>query len=534
MALALLGAKDIEYSYTFADSSGVQLYQYGKPLPPTIDQGTLLLLNGYRGSEQQNVARFNDTIDSLYNKVEIEFDLHIGYGGEGFGFALVNTENYTTTDSLKLPKWEEPSLSGSFAVGFDISNPPTSNIFDSNGNYYANPEREISLHWDGMEKKKILSPVEFRADPAEDEGFKHCELGIEYVIGGAEITLSIDDQKVFDSYFIASMQPYPFSLAAGVHTSQRTTNLYLDNVKLELSKQTKENIQPIKVTLIDKQPVYVKYRETSRQVEFPEFDVEIGRAILNLKIGDMSGGYDPWDEGAHIYLWQDEERYEICRFITPYYRGHLWQVDVTDFLPLFEGEKKIDLFVGTWMQEAEDPAMQKGWEITVDIDFYPGEAEFTPISVKNIWNGEFEYGNPADPLVSHLPQTDIIVPDNAKKAKLRLVVTGHGMTPNSQNAGEFMPSERTVYINQQPYENLLWKADCYLNSCRPQSGTWKFNRTGWAPGSVVEAWEIEINSELLTSGKLKLEYLPMAYLNVDESDAYKPHHIFESQLIFYK
>jgi len=114
------------------------------------------------------------------------------------------------------------------------------------------------------------------------------------------------------------------------------------------------------------------------------------------------------------------------------------------------------------------------------------------------------------------------------------MVTGHGMTPNSQNAGEFMPSERTVYINQQPYENLLWKADCYLNSCRPQSGTWKFNRTGWAPGSVVEAWEIEINSELLTSGKLKLEYLPMAYLNVDESDAYKPHHIFESQLIFYK
>ncbi|MFO7896636.1 MAG: peptide-N-glycosidase F-related protein [Candidatus Cloacimonadales bacterium] len=532
---SLLSAQDLQFSYTFADSSeNVRLYQNGNLPAPEINHGALLLLQGYRGSNQQNVARFPAELKSLYKSVKIELEFQVGYGGEGFGLALINRNHYTADDSLHLAKWEEPSLAGSFAIGFDIYNPPTSHIFDENGNYYANPQREISLHWAGLERKKILSPIEFRADPQQDEQLKKMSLEIKYLVGGAAISLQIAEQQIFSEYFIPGMQPYPFQVAIGGRTSQLTTNLYLDNLNLAVADKIKKNIEPINVSLIDQQPVFVKYRETSHQVDFPQFETEIERVILNLLISDLPGGYDPWDEGASIYIWQDSTRYELCRFITPYFRGHSWQVDVTDFLPLFRGRKKLDLFVATWMQETEDPSKQQGWEISADLDFYAGAAKLAPFEIKNIWNGEFEYGNPQNPLAANLPTREIKVPAEAKAAKLRVLVTGHGMSPNSQNAAEFMPAERTVFINQSEYKNLLWKTDCYLNSCRPQAGTWKFHRAGWAPGSVVEPWEIEISAQQWAEGKLNLQYLPMAYLNLDKSEVYKPHHIFECQLIFYK
>ena len=532
---SLIMAKPLEFNYTFTDSTeNVELIQYGNSFGPQINYESLILVQGYRGNNHNNVARFGDSTNKLYKNIQLSFKMNIGTGAEGCGFALLNTDYFTKRDSLNFSKWEEPSIKESFAIGFDISNPPTSAIFDEYGNYYNNPEREISLHWNGMEIKKILSPIEFRADANKDDEFKNFMLQIDYVIGGAEISLSIDDIFVFEKFFIAEMQPYPSRLAIGARTGLRTTNVYIDDVKLKFSNKIKDNILPINVKLIDEQAVFMTTRETSHQVIFPKFPRPIERAILTLKIADLPGGYDPWDEGGHIYIWQDSIRYEICRFITPYHRGHTWKVDVTDFIPLFKNEKKVDLFVGTWMKVYDNPEEQKGWKISVDIDFYEGKPQYSAYKIQNIWNGEFEYGNPKDPLQNHLPQIEVDVPKEAKSAKLKIMVTGHGMSPNTGIAAEFMPANRSVYINKKKHENLLWKTDCYLNSCRPQGGTWKFNRAGWAPGSVVESWDIEITNEMLKEGKLKLNYIPESYRNLDESDCYKPHHAFESQLIFYK
>jgi hypothetical protein len=184
------------------------------------------------------------------------------------------------------------------------------------------------------------------------------------------------------------------------------------------------------------------------------------------------------------------------------------------------------------MQKEEDPADQKGWTADIDFDFYPGSAEKEPVHLENVWNGYYEYGNPDNTLASNLEQQLIICPENVESARLRILVTGHGMHPNHLNAAEFMPAGRTVYINGESYENTLWKTDCYLNPCRPQGGTWKFDRAGWAPGSIVEPWIIELE-EVSPGDTLKLDYLPDAYLNISEGDHYRAHHWFESQLIFY-
>ncbi len=529
-----ISAKTVNFNYTFKDSTEkVKLFQFGKKLGPEIKQEVLLLLQGYRGNHQNNVAVFENKTKNLYKKINLDFSFQIGYGAEGCGIALLNTNVFTNYDSLKSIKWEDPRLKKSFSIGFDISDPPTSAIFDKYGNFYGRPEREISLNWNGMEIIKKLSPFEFRADPDKDSDFMKVNTEINYVPGGAYISLIIENHKIFDNYFIPTMKAYPCQLALGARSSERTTNVYFDDINLKFSDKIRKNIEPIDVDLIKNQPVFVKTRDTHFKVNFPKMK-KIERVILTLKISHLPGGYDPWDEAGEIYIWKDSTRFELCRFITAYNRGYTWKVDVTDFLPLFSGEKNIDLSVSTWMKDYKDPQKQKGWDISAKLSFYKGNPKFVPFKIENIWNGNFEYGNQKDPMQNHLPEKIIDIPKGAKKAKLRIVVTGHGMSPNSRIAAEFMPANRTVFINKHKYENLLWKTDNYLNSCRPQGGTWKFDRAGWAPGCVVIPWEIDIPEDVIEKKKMRLNYVPMAYRNVDNSDCYKPHHIFESQIIFYK
>ncbi len=530
----------IEQTWDFNQpDSSIALYQYGNRYEPKIENGMLYLVNGGRMNNHKNAALFPALSERKYQTSELSWKTYITPGAEGCGIALLNTEIFGTDTlnlklNLDLVKWQEPNIEGSFALGFDVCNPPTSTWFGPDGNFYSRPQREISLHWDGKEIKKILSPVEFRADPESDDWFKEFHLKIQQVIGGSEITLKIEDEAVFDKFFIAEMQPYPIRLAVGGQTSEQTTTIILDDVNLKLENKAREMKEPISLKALYKQPIYIDYRETEHQVIFPDFKEQIGRVILTLEMTDMPGGFDPWDRGAAIYIWQDSVRYEICRFITPYNRGYIWKVDVSDFLPLFTGEKQMDLRVDTWQKKEDNPADQIGWYVSVNLDFYPGVPQRSPMKVVNLWTGSFFYGDPLDPMSNHLPQLKLQMPENATDAKLKLMVTGHGMHPNTNNAAEFMPADRTVFVNGHKHENKLWKTDCYLNPCRPQDGTWKFDRAGWAPGSIVEAWEIELGEFAVPGEMLTFDYIPMAYRNLSEGDHWKANHWFECQVIFYE
>lgn len=530
---AFLSSLEANWSFEEPDSS-IILYKYGNRYEPQIEDGLLYLVNGGILNNHKNVAVFPVLNYKKYQDIELTWSMYITPGAEGCGIAFLNTDFFNADSlNLNLEKWQEPNLLQSFSLGFDVFDPPTSTWFGPDRNFYNRPQREISLHWNGKEITKILSPVEFRSSAESEESKNFC-LKIHQVVGGAEITLIIENETVFDKFFIAEMQPYPIRLAVGGQTSELTTTIILDDVNLKLANEARKLSEPIKVKAIDKQPVYIDYRQTQHLVVFPEFKEQIGRVILTLEMTSMPGGFDPWDRGAAIYVWQDSIRYEICRFITPYNRGYVWKVDVTDFLSLFSGEKRMDLRVDTWQKKEENPADQLGWFISAELDFYPGKPERIPVKVVNLWTGSFFYGNPLDPMSKHLPPLKLCMPDDATDAKLRLVVTGHGMHPNTNNAAEFMPADRTVYVNNYKFENKLWKTDCYLNSCRPQDGTWKFDRAGWAPGSVVEPWEIELKEIVVPADTLRFDYVPMAYRNLSEGDHWKANHWFECQIIFYK
>ncbi len=89
--------------------------------------------------------------------------------------------------------------------------------------------------------------------------------------------------------------------------------------------------------------------------------------------------------------------------------------------------------------------------------------------------------------------------------------------------------DRTLTINGTSSKNTLWKADNYLNPCRPQGGTWKYDRAGWAPGDVVKPWEVEaVIGVGEADRKLHIEYAVEPYENDNRGKTWAPFHLTHS------
>ena len=196
-------------------------------------------------------------------------------------------------------------------------------------------------------------------------------------------------------------------------------------------------------------------------------------------------------------------------------------MDVTDFRPLLRGKKRFLQACTTYGE---------GWVVSVHFDFYPGACDARAARVVKLWSGAPEIGNPEKPTSDFYTTREVTLADGETGALVRSVVTGHGMAPNSNNAAEFMPIWRTLTVNGTPHRNYLWKSDCYLNPCRPQGGTWKYDRAGWAPGDVVAPWRVDV-SDLIRERKLTIDYALDPYVNENRGKTWAPTHRTEAYLI---
>ncbi len=225
----------------------------------------------------------------------------------------------------------------------------------------------------------------------------------------------------------------------------------------------------------------------------------------------------------------EPQRFELLRFITPFRKGWTWRADVTHLLPLLRDQRTLGIDIGTYM---------KGWLLTLDLDFYAGTPERTPLAVVPLWTGEVEIGNPDNPPSNTFADRTIEIPPGATHAAVYVTATGHGMDPNTDNAGEFMPLGRTLTARTQAAEviehHTLWNEDVYLNPCRPQRGTWKFDRAGWAPGSLVLPWRVDVSSILRDQPALTITYELDPYLNEGRGQTWAPHHWTDAIIVFSK
>ncbi len=216
-------------------------------------------------------------------------------------------------------------------------------------------------------------------------------------------------------------------------------------------------------------------------------------------------GCDPWDRFANIKVVSGGQTIEIGRFVTPYANGWCdWALDVSDYRNYLEGSVELISHIDTW---------EKGWDLTVDFEFFTGTPDYEYVGVTNLWTDyEFLYGDTLFYSID-LPEKVYAIPSNSQKVVLRINNTGHGQG-NTDNAAEFSQKTHHIKINGSiEFSQYLWKADCASNPCSPQSGTWVFNRAGWCPGQEVVPWDYNITSLTAPGQAVYLDYVLQPYFN---------------------
>jgi hypothetical protein len=439
---------------------------------------------------------------------------------QGAGVALLNTRAYPDGAAPADTPWDEPNLKRSFAIGLDTHNPPTEDPFNADGNIHGRPEHEVSLHWDGRELANALSPVAFN-----DGQWHELKVALEHVAAGAFATVAIDGTVIHDRRFLPDVRPYAGRVASGVAPGDGQGSCSLKVASLVYRDLAPQERAPERRTVFAGAVLTADHQQEETVADLPSAGRPVRRVTLTLSLKAPPGGIDPWDRAGSVYVWGDDgQRYEVLRFITPFGRAYTWQADVTDYQSLLRGRRQMAVAIGTWV---------KGWRVGVRLDYYWGQPEREAFRVTNLWSGDWEYGNPADPLEARFATRRLPVDPQTKAALLRLVVTGHGMSPNTANAAEFMPAGRTITVNGKAFENLLWTTDNYLNPCRPQGGTWKYDRAGWGPGALVRPWDLDLASLIIPGEAVTVGYKPQAYVNENAGKG-RASHLVEVQLVEYR
>lgn len=216
---------------------------------------------------------------------------------------------------------------------------------------------------------------------------------------------------------------------------------------------------------------------------------------------------------------------EIMRFFTPFGIGHFnekstvygqswadstfYKQEVTDLLPILQGECWIGVFVGNYDKG--------GHKVSLKFKYYPGSMEVSDKPVKKYWTlplfntlnvmemtGQ-EYGTMfgEDSL-----SVQINVPEGLKNVQMRYISTGHG---GWGGGDEFNQKLNTVLLDSNIlFQYTPWRCDCAtFRNLNPASGnSWNgttssdYSRSGWCPGTSTNP--IFYTLPVLAPGKHKI------------------------------
>lgn len=496
------------------------------PKPKPANDGLLLLESWMRSDA---TAAFEPVDAGIHEWIVLQARVMMNTGTEGMGILLLDIRVHgSAATPPTLAEWEAPSIAHAFGIGLDASDPPNRDPFGGSGNVYDRPQHELSLHWDGAELVKAVTPTDFR-----DEKWHDLAVGIQFLTGAAEVTVLLDGTPVFERFLVPGMTAFPARLVAGARNNGTAGDVLLDEVAIGVGPAIAAPAEPLRVVVHDKVLNDKDYGVNTATVALPADAAAFGRITLTLRLDKPATRFDPWDRLARIWIEHPTAgRIELLRYITPYHRGFEWKVDASDFRPLLQGPVTLVQECGT---------QGEGWVVSTTLEFWPGPAERYATAVVPLWCGDPEIGNPQKPVTDFYTPRSVTVPAGSDAAAVRMVVTGHGMEPNTGNAGEFMAIGRTLRANGEAFTNRLWKSDNYLNPCRPQGGTWKYDRAGWAPGDVVRPWIVEVTPclhaakpDAAGTRTLALEYQLDPYVNEGRGKTWAPTHATQSALVTYR
>ena len=214
-------------------------------------------------------------------------------------------------------------------------------------------------------------------------------------------------------------------------------------------------------------------------------------------------------------------RYELARYITPYGinlslgTGFTWTFDVSDYRTLLADS--VHLNAGNWQEL-----------LSVKFLFIKGIPPRDPVSVKNLWNGGFDYGVPSD-TINHLAPLTVTNGASGNTFRWKSRITGHGMdTPN--NCSEFCAIPHFFNVNGvQQFSKIVTRDNCDRNPVYPQGGTWIYSRANWCPGAEVGTYDWELTPFAPPGSTVSLSHGVGPYTHTGSWDYFQ----IEDQLITY-
>ncbi len=233
-----------------------------------------------------------------------------------------------------------------------------------------------------------------------------------------------------------------------------------------------------------------------------------------------------WDYLTYTYLYKDGIRYELARYITPYGNGlslgngWTWTFDVSDYRTLLADS--VRLAAGNWQELLQ----MEFWMIK-------GIPPRDIISIQNINSGNFNYGVDGDPIEEKLTAKTIQVPENAKGARIKSRITGHGFGDGGENCAEFCAKKHTFKVDgTQRFEKLVWRDNCGVNPLYPQGGTWVYNRANWCPGTEVWTYDFELTPYIEAGKNASIDHDVQADYEWNGQGT-TPYYVIEDQVVFY-
>jgi GLPGLI family protein len=200
---------------------------------------------------------------------------------------------------------------------------------------------------------------------------------------------------------------------------------------------------------------------------------------------------------------------ELVRFFTPFGISHFnkqvevygqewedkafYKQDITDLLPLLQGEVWIGIFIGNYDQG--------GHKVSLDLKYYPGsrvvreqEEEqkawiyplFNTLNIMEMAGQEYGTMFENDSL-----RVEVEVPEGVKNVALRYISTGHG---GWGGGDEFNQKLNSVFTDDRlAYSYIPWNSNCgSFRKYNPASGNfWNgltssdYSRSGWCPGEAT-------------------------------------------------
>lgn len=197
------------------------------------------------------------------------------------------------------------------------------------------------------------------------------------------------------------------------------------------------------------------------------------------------------------YFQRYPSKFELMSFVTPYGigldmtpTGRTWTFDMTDFLPLFNEEKRITVErAGSWQEEMD-----------VKLLFIVGTPPRDVVDIRQIWRTESR-GYTAIMNDDFFPPRDFPTSADAAAFKIRSAISGHGQE------GEFIPRTHWVDIDggTNEFSWQVWK-ECAKNPLFPQGGTWVYDRAGWCPGMATDVQEWDITEFVVPGETVNVDY----------------------------